>query len=692
MADLNQYMNKAFDYEEKGYVEEAIHLCSKCIQAFPEYKREIELEIAKINYRNGKERKALLQFLMLLDDTGDETISNLIIEAYYGAREQEFQERYRENYKLLEEYSYFYGELHPLELRYYPIWTGENEIWYYDSAERIFQVIERYGFIMGELEDTIYLGSDLLWMEDLLILEKKTRMKEPFMDMENPLLLLYQKSHWELLCQTIDLKELMKFDRIIFHDDISRLERSLLTDGICFPVMVIGNRADTILQELGRLNNKMRQEYENYQTIIKEYYLQNRDTVVKNIKNGNPRILFITSRFTTALQYHVRDCKIAAERMGLETELQIEKDRLCTGQHNLSIFRQIAKFRPDLIFSIDHFRHEREWKDCLEGIVWVCWAQDAMPEIYSKETPAKLTDRDFLMTHYITSKKFKDIGYDAKCVIDAPIPANPYVYQPYQLNDVEKKKYSCDICFVCHSSNVESYIDEVAEKFPEQLQEKICAIYRGYYDYVCETGELFYTEQEFELFIKGAFSYHYNMALTAEALDYFVEDMWRYFNDRVYRQMLVQWMLDAGFTNIKLWGNGWAMEEKYKEYAMGPAQNGETLSKIYQASKIVIGNNIMTTAAARAWETMLSGGFYMSNYIPEENDDVDIRKILEVDKDVIMFYNREDLIQKLHYYLEHEEERQKMIERGRKAALEKMTYDILMKRVLKEIGERLEEN
>ena len=78
--------------------------------------------------------------------------------------------------------------------------------------------------------------------------------------------------------------------------------------------------------------------------------------------------------------------------------------------------------------------------------------------------------------------------------------------------------------------------------------------------------------------------------------------------------------------------------------------------------------------------------------ILEENDDVDIRKILEVDKDVIMFYNREDLIQKLHYYLEHEEERQKMIERGRKAALEKMTYDILMKRVLKEIGERLEEN
>lgn len=89
---------------------------------------------------------------------------------------------------------------------------------------------------------------------------------------------------------------------------------------------------------------------------------------------------------------------------------------------------------------------------------------------------------------------------------------------------------------------------------------------------------------------------------------------------------------------------------------------------------------------------MLSGAFYLSNYIPEENDDVDIRKIIEVGKDVIMFYNREDLIEKLHYYLGHEDERQEMIKRGREAALEKMTYDVLMKRVLKEVAERLEEN
>ncbi len=156
--------------------------------------------------------------------------------------------------------------------------------------------------------------------------------------------------------------------------------------------------------------------------------------------------------------------------------------------------------------------------------------------------------------------------------------------------------------------------------------------------------------------------------------------------------MLVDWILDAGFTNLKLWGNGWKDSPKYKQYAMGPAENGETLSKIYQASRIVVGNNVMTTAAARAWETMLSGGFYLSNYIPEEDDVTDIRKIIEVGKDVIMFYNKEDLIQKLHYYLDYEDERQAMIELGRKAALENMTFDILMKRSLSEVANRLEKD
>ena len=69
----------------------------------------------------------------------------------------------------------------------------------------------------------------------------------------------------------------------------------------------------------------------------------------------------------------------------------------------------------------------------------------------------------------------------------------------------------------------------------------------------------------------------------------------------------------------------------------------------------------------------------------------DIRKILEVGKDMIMFHGKEDLIEKIDYYLKNEKERKIMAERGKKFALEKMTYDILMKRTLSEIAKYLED-
>ncbi len=173
-------------------------------------------------------------------------------------------------------------------------------------------------------------------------------------------------------------------------------------------------------------------------------------------------------------------------------------------------------------------------------------------------------------------------------------------------------------------------------------------------------------------------------------VDWLAEDMYKQYNQRVYRQVLVDWLLDAGFKKIKLWGKDWQKYSRYADYAMGVAENGETLSKIYQSSKIVVGNNVHTTAAARAWEAMLSGAFYMSNYIPPEEDAVDIRKIIKANEELVMFYDKEDFLQKTEYYLTHEKERQKMIEIGRRAALERMTYDSLMNRVMEEIPKVLE--
>jgi len=97
-----------------------------------------------------------------------------------------------------------------------------------------------------------------------------------------------------------------------------------------------------------------------------------------------------------------------------------------------------------------------------------------------------------------------------------------------------------------------------------------------------------------------------------------------------------------------------------------------------QSSKIVLGNNFFYTGVARAWESMLSGAFYMSNNVPENEDLVNIRTIMTENENLVIFYDKKDLLHKINFYLHNEKERKKMIENGRKRALETMTFDAAM--------------
>ncbi len=686
MADLNQYMNKAFDYEEQGYVEEAIQLCRKCMQAFPQYKNEIEFEIAKMNYRNGRKEQALGMLMALYQQTGDSIIHDLILGAYYAERQQEYEGHFRENCKLLKSYPHFFVNTEPSDIRYYPISSGENNIWYYDSIEQGFHRIERNRIAMEKGVDEVSIANDLLWMEDILLLEKMTRKVEPLMDEENAILLVYRKITWELLLQLFDLEKLIEIDRIVFYDDANRLEESFVEKGISFPKIQVGNFPEQLAELLGSFYRKRIQMHVEYQERAQKYYQENSEEVLEHIRKGRPKIFFITSRFTTALQYHARDCKRAAEQMGLQTEFSIEEDRILTKGSAFFDLKKIAEFQPDIIFMLDHFRYENRFLDGMDGVVCVCWIQDTLPWIFSKETALKQKERDVVISIFWNWEGFQKIGYREDRLLQSPMVANSEIYHPYVLSQKEKKQYGCDICFVCHWFDADSHTKQYAEQFPEGVREYVQDLYWSYSDYVRSTEHIFMKLEEFQLFIQSFIAQFYKIELREEFLAQLAEDMRTSLNMRLYRELLVDWLIDAGYGNIKLWGNGWGDKEKFKPYAMGPAQNGETLSKIFQASKIVVGNNIALSGASRVAEAMLSGAFYMANYIPPEADTCNIRDWLKEGDEIVFFKDKEDFLNKVHFYLEHEEERTRMAEIGRKKALEKLTYQKFMENSIKEMG------
>lgn len=687
---LAGYLNVVFDMEESGQIEQALQYAEILLDDYPEEKADIYLEKGKLEFRNEMYGEALEDFISAYEISGSEEVLNLILETYYEPNKEELETTKKKNDVRLERYPYYKSEGKEKETDLVAIWNDEIKVVGYDRGRKHFSIYRHFKLV-HEIEAGVCLMLvDVMSMETIQQLEKQSRCPEKFLDQDNPLYLVYSEEKWELFRQLYDIESLMKTNRVVFLIGWEGIKSWFSDATAVYPDLHIYDTlgAEVVNEFKEKIYQKAILKYRERGEIVKKYYEENKKNILERVKNNKCRVLFFTSRFTTVLQYHTRDCLQATQKLGLKTELLIESD----GIHsitNLKMMEVLDDFKPDIIFCIDHFHSE--WAEAPEEIVWITWVQDPMPRVMSKKTPGELGKRDFVMNHFTTWKTFAEIGYPEYNLIEAPIPASEKKYHPYELTEEEKEKYSCDICFVCHASDVDNHLNSTLEKIEVKWRQPVEQAYRNYQKMVYESGKIFYGEQDFKDYLKEQLSEVVYAEMGEKLRDWITNDMFMWFNQRVFRQALVDWIIEAGFTNIKLWGNGWKDSPKYTKYAMGVAQNGEELSKIYQTSKIVLGNNIMTTSAARAWETMLSGGFYICNYIPEKMDVTDIRRIVEVGKDVEMFYDKTDLLEKITFYLEHEEERQMMIERGRKVALEKMTFQITMERTFSEIRKRLEE-
>ena len=92
---------------------------------------------------------------------------------------------------------------------------------------------------------------------------------------------------------------------------------------------------------------------------------------------------------------------------------------------------------------------------------------------------------------------------------------------------------------------------------------------------------------------------------------------------------------------------------------------------VFRNSKINLNitlRSIRTGIPLRALDIMGCGGFLLSNYQEE------LKEFFSEDKELVMFYSLEDCLEKIDYYLDHEDERKHIATAGRKAVEEKFSY------------------
>lgn len=151
----------------------------------------------------------------------------------------------------------------------------------------------------------------------------------------------------------------------------------------------------------------------------------------------------------------------------------------------------------------------------------------------------------------------------------------------------------------------------------------------------------------------------------------------KYHPEWQYRPQLINWLSET-------------YGDRFKHYGSGGIESvrGDKLNNIYASTKVVVGDSLCINFkytdywSDRIYETMGRGGFIIHPFIPG------LEKEFE-DKKHLVFYefgNFNQLKELIDYYLEHDEEREKIRIAGHELVKTKYTYKNRWQQILKELG------
>lgn len=95
------------------------------------------------------------------------------------------------------------------------------------------------------------------------------------------------------------------------------------------------------------------------------------------------------------------------------------------------------------------------------------------------------------------------------------------------------------------------------------------------------------------------------------------------------------------------------------------------MPKIFSQSRVNVNitlRSILSGISLRCLDIMCAGGFLISNYQPE------LAEYFEDGKEVVLYHSREELLDKIQYYLKHEEERIEIARNGQRKVCEQFDY------------------
>ncbi|MFH1746966.1 MAG: glycosyltransferase [Planctomycetota bacterium] len=321
------------------------------------------------------------------------------------------------------------------------------------------------------------------------------------------------------------------------------------------------------------------------------------------------RVLGITSRFTTVLQYSMRDWLAAYQHHGHDTRLHIELDDY-SQVSPIRLLREIESYQPDLVLIIDHLQSEspETYPPNLPGI---CWIQDTMPHLFNPEAGENVRPLEFVIGQGFPELLTR-FAYPPERFYPCLIPTNPQQMVDPDEKPADLEPYRCDVMFATNASlppeqlyqQRRQLLTDPATRLLDAAYEILMSAvrqpwFRGDYDYA---GVLSRAEIETSL------------RVTTDAIRNHILATLHAIADTSLREQTVRaaakWASETGGT-LHLYGNGWEQRAEFAQYARGFIKHGLPLGRAFRAARISLHAGRNPALHQRVLDGLCAGGFFL---------------------------------------------------------------------------------
>lgn len=354
-------------------------------------------------------------------------------------------------------------------------------------------------------------------------------------------------------------------------------------------------------------------------------------SLAKRLEPGSgARILGFTSRFTTMLQYSMRDIGHALEELGYEFELMIEKDAH-RDHTTLTTSRSVYESDAALVIMINHFRSERP--NCLGGVPVLSWIQDPTELVLSEDTGKEIGPLDFVCG-YCSKRCLGEFKYPAERFFPATVPVSTRIFHDGPVDAEKQARYQCDVMYVGHlHDTVQEHLDKWLSQPPPRVHPLLNQIYEQV-SQLHERGdflELKHCLPYVKILLQESGATLPDNETEKIATFY----MYRLF-DILFRTQTLHWTAqwaEKYDRSFRLYGNGWSKDPVLSKYAVGTIDHGEDLRCAYQCAKFCIQTIPGGFRHQRAFEALASGSLVLGRYIPPDFGNLSLGQYLNHKRD-----------------------------------------------------------